>query len=79
MNEDLTIDLVQGVLGKFLFTPRMSNWDSFRCHVTDTINGELTSSKIDPIIAPGGCTTYLQGPDAVWNRLFKDKVTAKSD
>ena len=74
MNEDLTLDWVQGVLGKFSFTRRMLAWDSFRCHVMDTIKEELARSKIDPVIVPGGCTKYLQAPDVVWNKPFKEKV-----
>ena len=37
MNEDLTRDWVQGVLGKFSFSRRILAWDSFKCHITDSI------------------------------------------
>ena len=41
MNEDLTRDWVRGVSGKFSFTLRMLAWDSFKCHITDSIKQEL--------------------------------------
>ena len=40
---------------------------------------ELWTSKIDPLIIPGGCTKYIQGPDVVWNKSFKANVTEKYD
>ena len=77
MNEELTLSWVKRVLGKFSFAQRMLAWDSFKCHITDSIKGELASSKIDPVIIPGGCTKYIQAPDVVWNKPFKAKVTEK--
>ena len=79
MNEDLTHDWVQGVLGKFSFTCQMLAWDSFKCHITDGIKQELPHAKIDPVIVPSGCTKYIQVPDVAWNKPFKAKVTEKYD
>ena len=79
MNEDLTHDWVQGVLGKFSFSRRMLAWDSFKCHITDSIKQELAQAKIDPVIVPGGCTKYIQAPDVARNKPFKAKVTEKYD
>lgn len=79
MNEDLTRDWVEGGLGKFSFTRRMVAWDSFKCHITDSIKEELAQSKIDPVILPGGCTKYIQAPDVASNKPFKAKVTENYD
>ena len=79
MNEDLTRDWVQGVLGKFSFTRRMLAWDSFKCHITDSIKQELAQSKINPVIVPRECTKYIQAPDVSWNKPFKARVTEKYD
>ena len=79
MNKDLTRDWVQGVLGKFSFTRRMLDWDSFTCHITVNIKQELAQSKIDPVIVPGGCTKYIQAPDLAWNKFVKAKITEKYD
>ena len=79
MNEDLTRDWVQRVLGKFSFTRQMLAWDSFKCYIIDNIKQELAQSKIDPVILPGGYTKYIQAPEVAWNKLFKAKVTEKYD
>ena len=79
MNEDLTRDWMQGVLGKFSFTHRMLAWDSFKCHITDSIKQELAHAKMDPVIVPSGCTMDIQAPDMAWNEPFKTKVTEKCD
>ena len=57
----------------------MLGWDSFRCHVLDSIKQELNRTKIDPVIVPGGCTKYIQASDVLWNKPFKTKVTEKYD
>lgn len=58
MNEELTVSWVKGILGQFSLTRRMLAWDSFRCHVLDSVKQELNCAKIDPVIVPGGCTKY---------------------
>ena len=45
----------------------------------ETVKQELRTSKIDPLIIPGGCTKYIQAPDVVWNKPFKANVTEKYD
>ena len=37
MNEPLTIEWVDNVLGKFSFARRFLTWDSFACHITDAV------------------------------------------
>ena len=37
MNKELTFDWVRSVLGNFSFTWRILAWDSFKCHVMETI------------------------------------------
>ena len=56
VNEDLTRNWVQGVLGKFLFTYRM-----LACRM-------LAQAKIDPVTVPGGCTKYIQAPHVAWDK-----------
>ncbi|RMX41294.1 hypothetical protein pdam_00017738, partial [Pocillopora damicornis] len=53
--------------------------DETACHVMETVKQELRTSKIDPLIVPGGCTKYIQAPDVVWNKPFKANVTEKYD
>ena len=40
-------------------------------------NSQKRTSKIDPLIIPGGCTKYLQAPDK--NKPLKANVTEKYD
>ena len=79
MNEELTVSWVKGALGNFSFTRRMLAWDSFWCHVLDSVKQELNRGKIDPEIVPRGCKKYIQAPDVSWNKPFKTKVTEKYD
>ena len=37
MKEELTLDWVRSVLGKFSFTRRILAWDSFKCHVMEMV------------------------------------------
>ena len=39
----------------------------------------LTYSKIEAVIIPGGCTKYVQAPDVVWSRPFKDRIEERYD
>ena len=59
MKEELTLDWLRSVLGRFSFTRRMLAWDSFKCHITETVKQEVLTSKIDPVIIP----KYIQAPD----------------
>ena len=45
----------------------------------ETVKQELRTSRIDPLIIPGGCTKYIQAPDMVWNKPFKANVPEKYD
>ena len=45
----------------------------------ETVKQELRTSKINPLIIPGGCTKYIQAHDVVWNKPFKANVTEKYD
>ena len=55
-NEELTVSWVNGVLGQFSFTIQMLAWDSFKCHVLDSVKQALATSKLEPVIIPEGCT-----------------------
>ena len=59
INEELTLSFARNVLGKFTFMRRLLAWDSFKCHVMDTVRAELVPSKIDTVIIPGGYTKYI--------------------
>lgn len=72
MNTELTHVWVENVPGTFSFQRRFLAWDSYECHIEDTV-------KIDVAIVPGGCTKYIQAPDVSWNKTFKAECTERYD
>ncbi|KAF7641570.1 hypothetical protein LDENG_00277240 [Lucifuga dentata] len=75
MNDSLTADWIQSVVGKFSFTPRLLVWDSYRCHISAATKTELKSGyNITTAVIPGGCTKYIQAPDLMWNQPFKQSL-----
>ena len=82
MNTSLTLEWVQKVLGSFSFNQRLLAWDSYECHMEQTVSKSqknLKAKKIESLIIPGGCTKYLQAPDVSWNKPFKAKVAEEYD
>lgn len=73
MDYSLTSDFLQRVIGSFSFSRRLLVWDSYRCHIMDSIKKQLNGMKIDTAVIPGGCTKYIQPADVSWNKSFKSK------
>ena len=70
MNEELTLKWIQQVLGTFSFGRRLLAWDSFECHIMDSVKTGLKNLNVDQATVRGGCTKYIQAPDVSWkNRL----------
>ena len=76
MNTELTKVWVDSVLGSFSFNHRLLPWDSFECHIEESISQALQLKKINQVVVPGGCTKYIQASD-VWNKPFKAACTEK--
>ena len=79
MNTPLTLEWVQKVLGSFSFNQRLLAWDSYECHMEQTVSKDLKAKKIELLVIPVGCTKYLQAPDVSWNKPFKAKVAEEYD
>ena len=79
IDTDLTHVWVDNVLGAFSFHRRLLAWDSYECHIEDTVKKSLNTKKIDVVIVPGGCTKYIQAPDVSWNKTFKAHCTGRYD
>ncbi|KAL2102513.1 hypothetical protein ACEWY4_001681 [Coilia grayii] len=80
MNDDLTAEWLQKVVGKFNFGPRLLVWDSYRCHISQATKEELKRGySITTAVIPGGCTKYIQAPDVVWNKPFKASLHESYD
>lgn len=75
MNDALTADWLQSVVGKFNATPRLLVWDSYRCHIGAATKAELKRGyNITTAEIPGGGTKYVQAPDVMWNQPFKQSL-----
>ena len=79
MNTALTHSWINKVLGTFSFTRRYLVWDSYECHIEDSVKSSLNAKKIDVSIVPGGCTKYIKAPDVSWNKPFKAYATEMCD
>ena len=72
MNEELLTIWVKQVLGTFSFNRWLLAWDSYECHMTDSVRKDFEKMNVD--IVPGGCTKYIQASDVCWNKPFKARM-----
>ena len=79
MNEALTLNWVRSVLGAFSFNRRLLAWNSYECHMMQSVKEALSRINVDQVIIPGGCTKYVQAPDVSWNKPFKALVAEQYD
>ena len=77
MNEELITICVKQVLGAFSFSRRFLAWDSYECHMTDSVKKDLKEMNVD--ITVGECTQYIQASDMCWNKPFKARMTELYD
>ena len=66
---------VDNVLGKFSLVRMFLTWDSFACHITDSVKKNLARNNVDVVVIQGGCTKYIQPPDVSCNKPFKQHIT----
>ena len=79
MNTPLTNNWVEKVLGSFSFRQRFLAWDTYECHLEESVTTSLRKKKIDVALIPGGCTRYIQAPDVSWNKPFKQHCAESYD
>ena len=79
MNDALTVDYLQSIVGALSFGQRLLVWDSYKCHISSTVKAEVSRLRLKTAIVPGGCTKCIQAPDVVWNAAFKSKVRSRYD
>ena len=60
MTTELTNEWVSNVLGSFAFGRRQLAWDSYECHMEDSVVQSLSAKKFDAVIVPGGCTNIFK-------------------
>ena len=70
MNQDLTIDFLEKVVGACVFSmPRLLVRDSFRCHISPSHKDHLKKLNVHAVVIPGGCTKNIQPLDGCRHRL----------
>ena len=60
MDDKLTENYLEQVLGRFSFGKRLLVWDSFNCHKSKATKKVLKQFNIASAIMPGGCTSQIQ-------------------
>ena len=71
MNDNLIQVWVNKVFGPF-FLGRLLGWDSYECHMEESVKFSLHAKKIDSSIAPEGCTKYMeQSTESVTNKKIR--------
>ena len=66
---------VKQVLGVFSFNKQLLVWDSYECHMTDSVRKDIKTMNVDSVIIPGGCSKYIQAFDLCWNKPFRVRMT----
>ena len=79
MNEQLTEEWIDSVVGRFAFGRKLLSWNSFRCHISDSVREKLKAFNEDAVVVPGDCTKYVQATVVSWNKPFKAAMTEKYD
>ena len=79
MNEELVLKFLRQVLGMFSFKKCLFAWDTFEAHMTEDLMKLLRQMKTNHGLIPGGCTKYVQAPDAVWNKPFRGHIIESYD
>ena len=79
INTSLINEFVQKILSSLSFSKCLLVWDTFDCHMEDSVSKSLKQKKIELLIISGGCTKYVQAPDVSWNKPFESKVSDEYD
>ena len=54
MNDDLTVDYLQSIVGVLSFGQRLLVWDSYKCHISHTVKGQVSWLQLTTAIVSGG-------------------------
>ena len=66
MTTELTNECVSNVLDSFTCGRCELAWDSYECHMEDSVVKSLSAKKVDAGIVLGGCTKYIKATDVLW-------------
>ena len=79
MNDGLTIEYLNSLIGAFSFHKRLLVWDAYKCHTSETVRAHTRSLRLPAAIVPGGCTKFIQAADVAWNASFKTAMRSHYD
>ena len=79
MNEKLTPRWIKETVGKFAYSKVLLAWDSYEAHMTEDVKIHLKQINAESVTVPGRCKKYIQAPDLLWNKLFKQRVAELYD
>ena len=74
MDNQLTKDYLQRVIGQLTFNKRLIIWDSYACHLSSETKATMRNFRLDSAIVPAGCTSLIQAPDISWNKSLKTSI-----
>ena len=74
MNDSLTADYLQKIIGVLCFSKRLLIWDAYKCHTSQTTRAELVRLKLHTATVPEGCTKFMQAADVARNACFKSNM-----
>ena len=60
MNDSVTVNYLQSIIGSLSFGQRLLVWDSYKCHISETVKAEVSCLQLKTAVVPGGCTKYIQ-------------------
>ena len=75
MNKELTLTYVNSIIDRFSFNRRLLSWDSFECHITNSVREVLKDFNVDNVIVP----PHIQATDVSWDKPFKAHVSDEYD
>ena len=79
MNDALTVEYLNSLIGAFSFYKRLLVWDAYKCHISELVRAHIRSLHLHTAIVPGGCTKFIQAADVVWNASFKRAMRSHYD
>ena len=79
MSKELITIRVKQVLGAFSSNKLLLAWNTYECHMTDSMRKDLKKMNLDNVIIPGGCIKYIKAFDVCWNNPFKVRMTELYD
>ena len=79
MNDALTVEYLNCLIGAFSFHKRLLVWDAYKCHISEHVRAHIKSLHLHSAVVPGSCTKFIQAADVVWNASFKRAMRSHYD